>query len=299
MMPVQQAAPTQTIIEPEDGQRDGKLIVIYSPKGGVGCTTIAVNLAIALREKTNPATTIGLMDANLQFGDVGVMLNLPASRSIADLAAQYEDLDRDMLSSAVSPHGSGVKALLAPPHPEAAEALVAPSSGDGPDGQGILRTIMQLMRFEFDIVIVDTWSWVDDVLLTVLDSAAMIILLVTPDIPSIKDTRLFLEIAEKLNYSRSDMALVVNRVGRQGIRVEQIAQALLPVAIEIPEDAQALAAAANRGVPLMMRDQSRPVSQGILELADYVLGRIQDTGEDTEHDEDADAGGLRLTRLFR
>jgi pilus assembly protein CpaE len=299
MMPVQQAAPTQTIIEPEDGQRDGKLIVIYSPKGGVGCTTIAVNLAIALREKTNPATTIGLMDANLQFGDVGVMLNLPASRSIADLAAQYEDLDRDMLSSAVSPHGSGVKALLAPPHPEAAEALLAPSSGDGPDGQGILRTIMQLMRFEFDIVIIDTWSWVDDVLLTVLDSAAMIILLVTPDIPSIKDTRLFLEIAEKLNYSRGDMALVVNRAGRQGIRVEQIAQALLPVAVEIPEDAQALAAAANRGVPLMMRDQSRPVSQGILELADYILGRIQDTGEDTGGDEDADDGGLRLTRLFR
>jgi pilus assembly protein CpaE len=237
------------------------------------------------------------MDTNFQFGDVGVMLNLPGNRSIADLAAQFEDLDRDMLSSAVSPHGSGIKALLAPPHPEAAEVLMSPP-GDGVDGQGMLRAILQLMRREFDIVIADTWSWVDETLLTVLDNSTMIVLVVTPDIPSIKNTRLFLEVAEKLSYSREDMALVVNRVDRQGIRVDQIAQALLPVAVQIPEDFQALSAAANRGIPLMMRDQNRPVAQGILELADYLMEHLQEETEESDQDEDSEAGGLRLSRLF-
>ena len=299
MMPVQQTTTTTKKIEVEEGQRDGKIVTVYSPKGGVGCTTIAVNLAIALRDRLGPASTVGLMDANFQFGDVGVMLNLPGSRSIADLAVQFEDLDRDMLSSAVSPHGSGIKALLAPPHPEAAEVLMSPSTNEGTDSAGMLRVILQLMRREFDIVIADTWSWVDDVLLTVLDNSMMIVLVVTPDIPSIKDTRLFLEVAEKLSYSREDMALVVNRVDRQGIRTDQIAQALLPVAVEIPEDSQALSAAANRGIPLMMRDQNRPVTQSIIELADYLLEHLQETGEESEVDEDAEAGGLRLSRLFR
>ena len=151
---------------------------------------------------------------------------------------------------------------------------------------------------EFDIVIADTWSWVDEVLLTVLDNSTMIVLVVTPDIPSIKDTRLFLEVAEKLSYSREDMALVVNRVDRQGIRADQIAQALLPVAVQVPEDAQALSAAANRGIPLMMRDQDRPVAQGIIELADYLMEHLQEEAEESEQDEDSEAGGLRLSRLF-
>jgi pilus assembly protein CpaE len=297
MMPVQHATPMAAQIEVEEGQRNGKIVAVYSPKGGVGCTTIAVNLAIALRDRMGTAATVGLMDTNFQFGDVGVMLNLPGNRSIADLAAQFEDLDRDMLSSAVSPHGSGIKALLAPPHPEAAEVLMSPP-GDGVDGQGMLRAILQLMRREFDIVIADTWSWVDETLLTVLDNSTMIVLVVTPDIPSIKNTRLFLEVAEKLSYSREDMALVVNRVDRQGIRVDQIAQALLPVAVQIPEDFQALSAAANRGIPLMMRDQNRPVAQGILELADYLMEHLQEETEESDQDEDSEAGGLRLSRLF-
>jgi pilus assembly protein CpaE len=273
MMPVQHATPMAAQIEVEEGQRNGKIVAVYSPKGGVGCTTIAVNLAIALRDRMGTAATVGLMDT------------------------KFEDLDRDMLSSAVSPHGSGIKALLAPPHPEAAEVLMSPP-GDGVDGQGMLRAILQLMRREFDIVIADTWSWVDETLLTVLDNSTMIVLVVTPDIPSIKNTRLFLEVAEKLSYSREDMALVVNRVDRQGIRVDQIAQALLPVAVQIPEDFQALSAAANRGIPLMMRDQNRPVAQGILELADYLMEHLQEETEESDQDEDSEAGGLRLSRLF-
>jgi pilus assembly protein CpaE len=296
IMPAQQAVTTTASVDVE-GSRNGKIITVYSPKGGVGCTTIAVNLAIAVQQQVGPSKKIGLMDANLQYGDIGVMLNLPASRSIADLAAQIDDLDRDMLSSVLSPHGSGIKVLLAPPHPEAAEALVAPS-GEGGGSQSVLRSIMRLMRQEFDIIIVDTWSWVDDVVLTILDNSALIILVVTPDIPAIKNARLFLEVAEKLNYSNDEMALVLNRADRQSIRPEQIAQALIPLAVQIPQDGQVMATAANQGVPFIMRDPSRPVSQGIFQLAEYVLGRVQEEVTEGE-DEDSEASGLRLGRLFR
>jgi pilus assembly protein CpaE len=296
VMPAQQAV-TMTAPVDVEGSRNGKIITVYSPKGGVGCTTIAVNLAIAVQQQVGPSKKIGLMDANLQYGDIGVMLNLPASRSIADLAAQIDDLDRDMLSSVLSPHGSGVKVLLAPPHPEAAEALIAPS-GEGGGSQSVLRSIMRLMRQEFDIIVVDTWSWVDDVVLTILDNSALIILIVTPDIPAIKNARLFLEVAEKLNYSNDEMALVLNRADRQSIRPEQIAQALIPLAVQIPQDGQVMATAANQGVPFIMRDPSRPVSQGIFQLAEYVLERVQEEVTEGE-DEDSEAGGLRLGRLFR
>jgi pilus assembly protein CpaE len=295
IMPAQQAVTMTAPIDVE-GSRNGKIITIHSPKGGVGCTTIAVNLAIAIQQQAGPSKKIGLMDANLQYGDIGVMLNLPASRSIADLAAQIDELDRDMLSSVLSPHGSGVKVLLAPPHPEAAEALMSPSS-EGGGSQSVLRSVMRLMRQEFNIIVIDTWSWVDDVVLTILDNSALIILVVTPDIPAIKNARLFLEVAEKLNYSNDEMALVLNRADRQSIRPEQIAQALIPLVVQIPQDDQVMATAANRGVPFIMRDPSRPVSQGILQLAEYVLERVQEEVTE-EEDEDSEAGGLRLSRLF-
>lgn len=95
------------------------------------------------------------------------------------------------------------------------------------------------------------------------------------------------------------MALVVNAIDRQGIRVDQIAQALLPVAVQIPQDRQALATAANQGVPLIMRDESRPVSQGILQLAEYVLEHIREAEQGAEEGDESEAGGLRLGRLFR
>ncbi|MEA3340593.1 MAG: response regulator, partial [Chloroflexota bacterium] len=142
----------------ESGERHaGKVIAVFSPKGGVGCTALAVNLAIALQQTVSSDGKIGLMDANLQFGDVGVMLNLQTSRSIADLASRDEEVDSDMLNSILTAHGSGIKALLSPPHPEAAEGLLdSASPDDEAGGESKLRAILRLMRREFDIIVVDT-----------------------------------------------------------------------------------------------------------------------------------------------
>jgi len=284
-------------------QREGNVIAVFSPKGGVGCTTIAVNLAIALQQMAGSTQKIALMDASFQFGDVGVMLNLQASRSVADLAPHIKDMDSDMLNSVLAPHGTGLKVLLAPPHPEAAEDLLTSmASGEGVGGNSAFGAILELMRDEFDVIVVDMWSWVDDVALTIFDSAALIVLVVMPNIPAVKSARLFLEVASQLNYPTEKIALVVNGVDRRmGIRVEQIEQAMIPVAVQIPLDEQVVLAAVNHGVPFIMRDQSRPVSQGILQLAEYVrdaLAPVQEEEEEEERIVAGEAGRLRLRRVF-
>ena len=307
MAPVSPTVPTGVSAGVGDGRRAGRIIAVFGPKGGVGCTTIAVNLAVALQQMVGSGRRVALVDTNLQFGDVGVMLNLQASRSIADLTPQIEDLDGDMLNSVLSSHSSGIKVLLAPPHPEAAEGLLtSTSSNEGTGGGSKLGKIMRLMREEFDIIVVDTWTWVDETTLTVFDIASLIVLVVMPSIPSIKNARLFLEVASKLDYSMDSIALVVNGVSRRmGIRIDQIENAMVPVATQIPLDEQAVVAAANHGVPLIMRDRNKPISQSMLHLAEYVRDKLLETEEEEAQEKASpaamrtgDAGLLRLRQVF-
>jgi len=300
-VPVPQPGPEQVPVGGAKVRREGNVIAVFSPKGGVGCTTIAVNLAIALQQMAGASQKVALMDTSLQFGDVGVMLNLQASRSVADLSSHIADIDSDMLNSVLAPHGSGLKVLLAPPHPEAAEMLMTgavPDEGGG--GGSAMARILRLMREEFDVIVVDMWSWVDDIALTVFDSAALIVLVVMPNIPAIKSARLFLEVAEQLNYPMDKIALVVNGVDRRiGIRVEQIEQAMMPVAAQIPLDEHVVLSAVNHGVPFVLRERTRPVSQAILQLAEYVQNALMPEEEVVEEEALAAASGrLRLGRVF-
>jgi len=255
-------------------RKRGAMLAVYAPKGGVGCTTVAVNLAIALQEQLGRARKVALLDGNLQFGDVGVMLNLQASRSIADLAVRPEELDADMLTSVLSPHPTGIRVLLAPPHPEAAENLR--TGGDGTSLERRLRAIVEKMLAECDVVVVDTWSLIEDTTLTLLDAAELILLVITPAIPAIKSARLFLDVAYKLGYPREKIELVINKSDRRtGLRLDQIERALMPAVGHIPFDERAGIAAANRGVPLLMEERAKPLGQSLIRLAQSVSEKLE------------------------
>lgn len=303
--PPQPVTPTGVAVPGAAPPREGKVIAVFSPKGGTGCTTIAVNLAIALQRLSGNTRRVALMDTNLQFGDVGVMLNMPASRSIADLAAHIDELDSDLLSSVMMSHGSGIKVLLAPPHPEAAEGILYSKLDENTGCNITLKKILDLMCRDFDFIVADMWSWVDAVALTVFDTAALIVLVVMPNIPSIKSARLFLEVASKLNYPTDEIALVVNGVDRRMlIRVDQIQQALLPVVAQVPLDEAEATLAANKGVPFIMHDQNRPIAQGILQLAERIQSKLTPPLEEEKVEEvlrpaPTATGLLRLGRVFR
>lgn len=237
--------------------RGSKIIALYSPKGGVGVTTIAVNLAIALREETRGR--VALMDASFQFGDVGVLLNLPANRTMADVVEAKNDPDEELLNGILAAHSSGIKVLLAPPAPEQAE-LVTPDH---------IRKTLDVMKKLFDYIVVDTGKSISDPLLAVLDAAEQIILLSTADISALKDAKLFFEVTQKLEYPSSKVLLVLNRYdGKTGINARDVEGNIKhPVTGVIPREDKATNLALTRGIPVIITQKGISFSQSITAMA--------------------------------
>lgn len=242
------------------GGPQGKIVAVYSPKGGVGTTTLAVNLAVALQK---PERRVALIDASLPFGDVGVFLNLQGPRSIADLA-QMEEVDPEAFTLSLLSHTSGLKVLLAPPRPELAEYVTADA----------MRRILEIGRTLFDIIVIDTTTQLTDTTLHIMDEADQIVLVVTPDVPTIKNARLFFDVITQLNYPPQKTLMVLNKMDRRfGITAEMVKQALKhPVAVQIPWDEVTVLNSINKGTPLIAQ-RSKPIAQAILQLS----GRVEET----------------------
>ncbi len=237
---------------------EGQIVTIYSPKGGTGCSTIATNLAIALNGAED---RVALVDGDLQFGDIAVLLNLPATRSVADLVPYIDSLDTDLLSDIMLSHPSGMKILTAPPGPDTAEVVSAEH----------IREILKNLKLLYGYTVVDTSSFLNDVTLTILETSDMVLLVITPDIPTVKNARLFLEVLEALDYLHKTR-MVMNKVGRKDeISDKDIMSHIKhPVWATIPRDNGSVATAANQGIPLVIAGQKSPVARGIIHLADLI-----------------------------
>jgi len=242
---------------------DGEVIAVFSPKGGVGRTTMAVNLAVAAAQELGKK--VCLVDASFQFGDVGVLLNLnPKNKSIADLVPELELGEAPSLETFVINHSSGIRVLLAPPSPEMAELITV---------SGIKR-VLEGLRAENDMVIVDCSSYFSDVTLAILDMADVILTMLTLEITSIKNMRLFLEVADQLGYEDDKVRLVLNRADSTlGIRVVDVEQSIgRKVDHTIVSDGRSVVYALNRGIPFFVSNREAQVSQDILRLANAVSG---------------------------
>jgi pilus assembly protein CpaE len=247
-----------------EGGIDGVVIAVFSPKGGVGRTTIAVNTAVAAAQDLGKKVV--LVDGSFQFGDVGVLLNLnPKNKSIADLVPELEaGGEPESLDTFVINHSSGVRVLLAPPSPEMAELITT---------NGIKRVI-DALRTQNDIVIIDCTSWFNDTTLAILDLADVILTVLSLEITSIKNMRLFLEIADQLGYEDSKVQLVLNRADSTlGIRVADVEHSIgRKVNHTIVSDGRSVVYALNRGVPFFLSNREAQVSQDILRLAGAIAG---------------------------
>lgn len=246
--------------------KQAKVIAVFSPKGGLGRTSLIANLAVATKLALDQR--VALIDGNIPFGDIGVALNLTSTKTLVDLAGQIASLDADLISDVLVSHSSGVKVLLAPPTPQDAESI----SGDH------VRAIVARMRPAFDYIFVDTRSSFDETQLAILDAAQQVILLLTMEMTAIKAAKQYLEVADLLGYPADKTLLVLNRAGSGSqITVEDVESHLKgKLEARIPEDATALIQSVNEGVPLVASAPASRYSAAVLHLASIVTdGAIQ------------------------
>lgn len=241
-----------------EAKRDGKgsMVAVYSPQGGTGRTTIAVNLACALRQR---GSSVALFDGVMQFGSVRHILPVPASaRSLVDLPAGAAM--RASLGEVLWEAPGGMAVLLAPPRPEEADLVAAPE----------VAHAMQLLADDHEYVIVDCAARMSDDTLAILDAASVVLLVVTTAPSSAANARLAIEVFDALGYrGHKPVLLVINGAnGAGGLDRAAIEHALgLPVAAEIPSDALLVTAANNALQPFVLSDPDAPLSQAIDGLA--------------------------------
>ena len=247
-----------------------RVILFYGAKGGVGTTTLAINTAIALHKELDKR--VCLVDANLQFGDHRVFLDLPLDRmSVVDVATA-PSRDVDLVRQVLVRHESGIDLLLAPPTPEMAELVTSDH----------LPEVIGLLAHDFDYIVIDVDKRLDEVNLRLMDVATAIYIVMMADLPCLKNVRLVLETIGHLGYSGEKVKLVLNRSNAfTGINVRNAESALKRhIDFQIPNEYRAAVSALNSGAPIMSGK------------ADSVLGRsLVDFVKSIDNDLDARTTG--------
>jgi len=242
---------------------NGKVVSFFSPKGGVGRTTLAVNFAVAARTELD--LRVALVDGGLQFGDVGVLLNLnPKNQTIADVVREMSTSgDLETLESTLVEHSSGVRVLMAPPSPEMAE-LITPDH---------LSKIVAALRATYDLVVIDSSPLLQDVTLAFLDQSDVVLAVLTLEITNIKNMRQFLALADQLGYPEDKVQLLLNRADSgYGIRQQDVESSIgRKISHSVVSDGRTVVYALNRGVPFVVAARQTRVSEDVIRIATAVL----------------------------
>ena len=238
----------------------GKVVTVFSPKGGSGKTVLATNLAAATAR--SGVDTL-LIDLDLQFGDSALTLAVSPRATIADLAASAGDIDLEKLKAFVSTDSrTGLSLLPAPKRPEEADLVGAPQ----------LAAILEAARSGFGAVVIDTGPLFDAPMLAALDHTEQLLLVCNPEVTSLKNVRIGLETIDRLGFPRERVSLVANRIGAAGaVALDDIEDALdTKIAFELPDDPE-VPAAINRALPVVLADEGTSFSQAAGRLADTVF----------------------------
>jgi pilus assembly protein CpaE len=241
----------------------GRLCVFYPAKGGVGTTTIAINTAIALARELRRSTA--LIDANLQFGDLRVFLDLGLDTASIVNAITEPDLDVDLLHKLMVRHRSGIELLLAPPSPAAADIVVDRQRQE----PASLSNVLSAARRLYDYTLIDMTETIDDFNLQLFDEADVIYVVMTADLSCLKNVRLVLETMDSLGYQESKVQLVLNRSNAYtGINVSNAESALgRTIDYQVINEYRSAIGALNSGEPFMSSRPDSPLGKSVLEFA--------------------------------
>ncbi|MGW8249717.1 MAG: AAA family ATPase [Anaerolineales bacterium] len=241
-----------------ENSRPLKSITVFSPRGGVGCSTIATNLALALYEASGQRVL--LLEGKLFFGHLDVILNLRTHNTIADLIPHINALDEGLISDVVVRHGSGIHVLLGPNNIQIAQGI-------RPDD--LYKVFIGLQRY-YDYVIIDGGSSLTENVVTLMDSADKILLVTTPDLAALHDTSRFVQVSKTLAYPDDKLMIVLNRAGLVGgVKTKDIETALHhQVYAHVPDDPANALRSLNRGIPMLVRYPRSHASKAIKQIAD-------------------------------
>ncbi len=251
----------------------GKIIVVYSPRGGVGRTMVSTNLALSLQTEDTPTI---IVDAALQFGDVAACLNLQTRNSLLDLVEQLAELDTDLVDRIAVHHPSGLKVIAAPARPEQAEAV-----------QGAqISKVIHFLATMFQYVVVDTSSALNESTIGAIDASDVVVLIGAPDLPTIKNLRMFFDLSEALNLTPQKIVLIMNRMDKRfGISAEKVADLLKqPILAQIPLDDRVVPLSTNNGEPLILQDRTKPVARAILEMTQAIKSRLAEIAQSNQEE---------------
>lgn len=255
--------PHQPIVPPPQIQNErplGHVSVVFSGKGGVGKTTVATNLAVVLAQ--NEKKKVALVDYDLQFGDISVMLNLSDGRNISDLVQENEHINADILDSYMIRHFAGIDILPAPLFPQDAEYVSAEHTDN----------ILRLLKKNYDYIIVDTASAFHEINLQAMDVAEQILLVVTRDIATIKNAKTSMSVLESLNY-RDKIRIVLNRSDQDlGVEVPDLEKGLeITVAHQVTGDEKAIINSINKGVPVVISQPAAEIAKSFRRLGERMV----------------------------
>lgn len=238
-----------------------QVIFFYSGKGGVGKSLIAANLAVSMAKETK--ARVALVDLDLQFGDIGVLLNLDHSQGVTDLVENIEHMDPDFIREVMVEGPFGVKVLLSPISPELADLVTVDH----------IRKIFAEMRKIFDFIVVDSSTHLGEINLEVLDHADRVVVVTSLSIPAIKDTKLALKIFDSLSVSPDRVILLLNKSDAHSEFNKESVEANLrfPITAQIPNDAKLVINSINRGNPFVTTHPESEISQRIRELVGKML----------------------------
>ncbi len=274
----------QALRGPGGARQLGRIVTVFSPKGGVGKTTSSVNLALALSDKG--ARKVCLVDLDLAFGDVAITMQLFPTHSIEQAVGSEDSIDLAMLEGLLTRHQDTLTILAAPAHPDVRER-VTPL---------LISRILRALRDGFDYIVVDTSPSFDDATLTALDETDECVIVATLDVPTLKNVKVALETMDMLSIARGHRHLLLNRADDAvGISVEKVEAILgMPVSAQVAT-AVDIAAATNAGTPIVSHKPSHAASIAYANLAASVTGEpigAPSSAATAEHAEPARSRGL-------
>ncbi|WP_426244144.1 AAA family ATPase [Nocardioides sp. LHG3406-4] len=255
----------------------GKVLTVFSPKGGVGKTTVSVNLALALA--ADASRKVCLVDMDLAFGDVAITLQLFPTHSIEHLIGSESTLDFGLVHSMLTPHESGLMVLAAPSLPDARDRVTG----------ALVTRVIKALQEHFDYIVVDSAPTFDEQTLTALDGTDECVIVATLDVPTLKNVRVALDTLDMLSIALDHRHLLLNRADDQvGLGADKVESILgMEVAARMVTSME-IAAATNAGQPIVVSSPDHESSKVIRALATRLTGEVLD------HDASSTAGSRRF-----